>query len=407
MKKQIVLASIATLATTSAYATRARMNALGQAQDRGSFYINDTRNVFRNAARINQTNNYALTEWGTSSSTNSVTAPNAEGGFFKNAGSFSYGVYLGNNITNMNADVDTNTANGGSAGLDGFADALVSNGVDTAFGNTGFQKRSNDLDLFFGGDMGVEWGARLKYSNSKNEPGGTALETKHSALELGLGMVMGDLNAYVNYVINDEYENVGTATAGVTAENDGTMNLGVGYKWMDYTFFVDYDKKGLEYVGGTGVAANTTEDSTLTVGAGYTKEVSSTSRMFADISFKSRKLEDTDGTTAGNNLEVKRSTLPVTVGFETDATSWLTVRGSISQNVFINSQKVTQGTTPEAKSTIANSTSVQAGATLNFGKLMIDGMIGTNGVDGQNNNATNGVLDTDRILTQVAVHYWF
>lgn len=398
MKKQIVLASIATLATTSAYATRARMNALGQAQDRGSFYINDTRNVFRNAARINQTNNYALTEWGTSSSTNSVTAPNAEGGFFKNAGSFNYGVYLGNNITNLNADT----------ALDGFADALsTANAVGTTFGNAGFQKRSNDLDLFFGGDMGVEWGARLKYSNSKNEQGGTALETKHSALELGLGMVMGDLNAYVNYVINDEYENIGTAATGFTAENDGTMNLGVGYKWMDYTFFVDYDKKGLEYVGGTGVAANTTEDSTLTVGAGYTKEVSSTSRMFADISFKSRKLEDTDGTTAGNNLEVKRSTLPVTVGFETDATSWLTVRGSISQNVFINSQKETLGTNPETKGTIANTTNVSAGATLNFGKLMIDGMIGTNGVNGQNTNATNGVLDTDRILTQVAVHYWF
>jgi len=398
MKKQIVLASIATLATTSAYATRARMNALGQAQDRGSFYINDTRNVFRNAARVNQTNNYALTEWGTSSSTNSVTAPNAEGGFFKNAGSFNYGVYLGNNITNLNADT----------ALDGFADALsTANTVGTTFGNAGFQKRSNDLDLFFGGDMGVEWGARLKYSNSKNEQGGTALETKHSALELGLGMVMGDLNAYVNYVINDEYENIGTAATGFTAENDGTMNLGVGYKWMDYTFFVDYDKKGLEYVGGTGVAANTTEDSTLTVGAGYTKEVSSTSRMFADISFKSRKLEDTDGTTAGNNLEVKRSTLPVTVGFETDATSWLTVRGSISQNVFINSQKETLGTNPETKGTIANTTNVSAGATLNFGKLMIDGMIGTNGVNGQNTNATNGVLDTDRILTQVAVHYWF
>ena len=57
MKKQIVLATIATLATTSVWATRARMNSLGQQQDRGSFYIQDTRNVFRNAARINQTNN--------------------------------------------------------------------------------------------------------------------------------------------------------------------------------------------------------------------------------------------------------------------------------------------------------------------------------------------------------------
>lgn len=397
MKKQIVIATIATLATSSAYATRARMNALGQQQDRGSFYINDTRNVFRNAARVNQMNNYAITEWGTSANTNSVTAPNAEGGFFKNAGSFNYGVYLGNNITNLNADVST----------EGLADAIADQTSATVFGNTGFQKRSNDLDLFFGGDMGVEWGARLKYSNSKNEQGGTALEAKHSALELGLGMVMGDLNAYVNYVINDEYENIGTAATGFTAENDGTMNLGVGYNWMDYTFFVDYNKTGLEYVGGTGVAANTTEDATLTVGAGYTKEVSSTSRMFTDISFVSRKLEDTDGTTAANNLEVKQTTLPLTVGFETEATSWLTLRGSVSQNIFLNTQKETLGTNPERSKSIANSTNVSAGATLNFGKLMIDGMIGTNGVNGTNTNTTNGVLDADRLLTQVAVHYWF
>ena len=90
MKKQIVLATIATLATTSAYATKARMNALGQAQDRGSFYINDTRNVFRNAARVNQTNNYTVTEWGTAANAGAENAPNAEGGFFKNAGSFNY-----------------------------------------------------------------------------------------------------------------------------------------------------------------------------------------------------------------------------------------------------------------------------------------------------------------------------
>ena len=93
MKKQIVLATIATLATSSAWATKARMNALGQGQDRGSFYIQDTRNVFRNAARINQTNNYIVTEWGTAGSAGTASAPNAEGGFFKNAGAFNYGVY--------------------------------------------------------------------------------------------------------------------------------------------------------------------------------------------------------------------------------------------------------------------------------------------------------------------------
>ncbi|MAF79398.1 MAG: hypothetical protein CME60_14670, partial [Halobacteriovoraceae bacterium] len=167
MKKQIVLATIATLATSSAWATKSRMNALGQYQDRGSFYIQDTRNVFRNAARINQTNNYMVTEWGDATQS---TTPKAEGGFFKNSGSFNYGVYLGSDI----GDFDSRT--------EGFA------GTGT-IDPTGFKARSNDLDLFFGGDMGVEWGARLHYANGKTEQAAGSPELKQSTLGLGLGMV--------------------------------------------------------------------------------------------------------------------------------------------------------------------------------------------------------------------------
>ncbi len=401
MKKQIVLATIATLATGSAYATKARMDALGQANDRGSFYINDTRNVFRNAARINQTNNYVVTEWGRattgSTTADAVNDPNAEGGFFKNQGSFSYGVYLGSELTNQNRKGSTT----------GYANGM-GGGATGTHGDGGFQERSNDLDLFFGGDMGVEWGARLHYANAKTEQASPNPELKASTLELGLGMVMGDLNAYVNYVINDELEN-STTGAGYKWENDGTMNLGVGYNWMDYTFFADYNKVGGEFTGGTGVAVDTTEMSVLTVGAGYTKEISSTSRLFTDLSFVKTSAEDVDGANTANKVEVDRSELPLTVGFETDATSWLTLRGSISQNIFINSQKVKNGAAAELSSTRNNTTSVNAGATLNFGKLMIDGMIGTNGTDGgaAGSGTNRGVLDTDRLLTRVAVHYWF
>ena len=392
MKKQIVLATIATLATSSAWATKARMNALGQRQERGSFYIQDTRNVFRNAARINQTNNYVVTEWGDASQTtgatptveggnSSATNPKAEGGFFKNAGAFNYGVYLGSDIDNFD-EMST-----------GFAGTAIS-------APAGFKTRSNDLDLFFGGDMGVEWGARVHYASGKNE--GT-VEQKQSTLGLGLGMVMGDLNAYVNYMINSERE--GAVAAGDKLEDDGSMDIGLGYKWMDFTFFVDYAKNAVKLTDATTSTNNIeTSRSVLTVGAGYVKEVSSTSRMFADLSFVSQGDEDKQGTTT---TEKDYTSLPLTVGFETDATSWLTLRGSISQNVFLNSSKTKVTNTAETKSTQDNTTSVQAGATLNFGKLMIDGMIGTNGTDGATPGTSRGVLDTDRLLTQVAVHYWF
>ena len=382
MKKQIVLATIATLATSSAWATKSRMNALGQYQDRGSFYIQDTRNVFRNAARINQTNNYMVTEWGDASAAGGAVNPKAEGGFFKNSGSFNYGVYLGSDI----GDFDGLT--------EGYAGTTI-----TSPGT--FKARSNDLDLFFGGDMGVEWGARLHYANGKEE--GT-FEKKQNTLGLGLGMVMGDLNAYVNYTINSEHE--GAGEAGDKLEDDGSMNVGVGYKWMDYTFFVDYNKGAAKLTDADTAANNLeTDQSVLNVGAGYIKEVSSTSRMFADIAFRMTSQEDKGN---GSTTERDYTELPLTVGFETDATSWLTLRGSISQNIILNSIKTKTTGTAEVKSTGDNTTSVQAGATLNFGKLMIDGMIGTNGNNGVNAaNGNSGVLDTDRLLTQVAVHYWF
>jgi hypothetical protein len=309
------------------------------------------------------------------------------------------GVYLGSDITDQNRDVTTT----------GFANAL-GGGATGTHGNANLQARSNDLDLFFGGDMGVEWGARVHYANGSAESATAGVaERKQSTLELGLGMVMGDLNAYVNYVINDKQENDGTATTGVKREDDGSMNIGVGYDWMDFTFFADYNKQGSEYnAGGAGTVNDTTEQTVLTVGAGYTKEMSSTSRMFTDISFVKTSAEDVDGATTTAKVEASTSTLPLTVGFETDATSWLTLRGSVSQNIFINSLKVKNGTANEISSTINNTTNVQAGATLTFGKLMIDGMIGTTGANRAGGAAADqGVLATDNLMTQVAVHYWF
>ena len=91
MKKHIAIAAGLAVLSTSAFATKARMNALGQGDDRGSFYIQDSRNVFRNASDVNNMTNYVVTEWGTAAATeDSVTAPGAEGGFFRSAGQFNY-----------------------------------------------------------------------------------------------------------------------------------------------------------------------------------------------------------------------------------------------------------------------------------------------------------------------------
>ena len=68
-----------------------------------------------------------------------------------------------------------------------------------------------------------------------------------------------------------------------------------------------------------------------------------------------------------------------------------------------NDQDTSAGTVGKKKSE-ANTTNVAAGATLNFGNLKVDGVIGTQG----NGSATeNGTLRTDNLMSRVSVHYWF
>ena len=99
--------------------------------------------------------------------------------------------------------------------------------------------------------------------------------------------------------------------------------------------------------------------------------------------------------------------LPVTMGIETNVKEWLTLRGSITQNVFFNSSKYTGGGAT-ANNTNEDTTNVEAGMGLNFGNLRIDGVIGNSGPDGTvAADNESGVLSLDRLMSRVALHYTF
>lgn len=366
MKKHVIIATGAALLSTSAFATKARMEALGQDEVRGSQYLNDTRNKFRNAAHVNNMNNYVVTEWGTNA--------NAEGGFFRDAGALAYGLYFGAE------DVNTVAA------------------ADRLDGNQGFQGQTNRLDLFVGGDAGVQWGLRVDYSNDENK----AQETKTESMGLGLGVIHGSLSGYVNLSLKDDAKgNFLDITANpqtLTDVNDkyegSNMNAGLAYGWNNWTFHADYAKVGGDVIDAS--ASTTTEGtvSTITVGAAQVHEISSTAMVFTAVDYVNQK--DEEKAAAGTDEE-KTNKLVATIGFEADATSWLTWRGSVSQNVFIGSTETT-GVTPVKEASLRDSTEVNAGATLTFGKLMVDGRIGT---------TTAGNLSLDEVLADVAVSYWF
>lgn len=371
MKKHLLIATGLAVLSTSAYATKARMDALGQGDFyRGSFYVEDSRNVFRNAAKVNSMKNYVVTEWGTANnaSTDSAAAPAAEGGFFRESGSFSYGLYMGS--------------------------VLNDNNSDRAASDAAYVDHDNALDLFIAGDAGVEWGARIHYAASKNEPTAST-ETKHGAMGVGLGIVMGDLEVWTNLDLSDESE-------GATNTNDKWeaalgLNVGASYGFGDMRAWVDYAKTGFE-VTTAGAKTEDEEDSTITVGLGKIHEAGSGARLFCDVMYTT----NTNESGVGTKTEVTTTALPVTIGFEADATKWLTLRGSVRQNVLIGGTETKTGSTT-TKAYTANSTNVQAGATLNFGKLKVDGMIGLE------DSATTelGQVRLDAPMSRVAVHYWF
>ncbi len=411
MKKHLVLTVGLAVLSTSAFATKARMEALGENANRGSFFIQDNRNIFRNAAQVNSMKNYVVTEWGTAAvaTADSAAAPKAEGGFFREAGAFSYGLYLGSNIND-------NTLQRNNTTPPGYIFTPTSSTVTTAAttGKTLFLDPGNKLDFFLAGDAGaVEWGARLGYAYNNDKDGitgtnGTKFERTAKQFQLGLGAVFGDLQAYANLDLVNEAK--GATMSADKWESDTGVNLGVNYHFMGWTAWGDYQKQGAEYTDGAATSNKSTwKDYEWNVGVGKTHEVSSGARIYTSLKYLSTRNQYKGNLT---NVLFQGRTLfhnmPITFGYEADATSWLTLRGSISQNVnFLSAKNGNLNGDLASTAGIAESanTDVSAGATFNFGKLKVDGSIGGQTLAGA--AGETGILRLDSVMSRVAVHYWF
>src|SRR5690606_4845414 len=113
------------------------------------------------------------------------------------------------------------------------------------------------------------------------------------------------------------------------------------------------------------------------------------------------------GACSGNIMtceEYKATYIPVVVGLEHESTSWLTLRASVGAVVWGGEED------KKDERTFSDTVAVNAGATLKFGELSIDGVIGNAGaagVAGDNTAASNGTLRTDALMTRVGMVYRF
>ena len=201
MTKKIVAVVALSLAASSAFASQARNlvsgggdagNILGDTGMNGSFYTNDSYNMFWNPAFINGQKDWAVVEHGSTSGNAAGNAAGTSGGFVTEIGSMNVGVFLNRPIV---------TADHSNA--------------------------TRPIDLVVGGDAGVKWGIGLTQALS------TTTTNKGAYTGLNAGVVVSDFEPFVNYTLKN--------SDGATPESKlSNMTVGTRYHYGEWTPYAVY-----------------------------------------------------------------------------------------------------------------------------------------------------------------------
>lgn len=416
MKKLITGITLATaLLSTSAMATKARLISLGESSS-GSFFIEDQRDFFLNPAHIHEHGNQIFFETG--SHDQSYTAPNAalgtwqsvfaasggdtdfdndpiaEGGFISVSGNTAYGIVLGHEVDSVSqrrflAIMESFDDPTNPAGLGG--DATKALGMYVA--------QDNVVDFFYGKDNGnMKWAAGLSYSKTYDE----TIADDYGQTTIGgrFGMTKGDFEAYTIFGISNESEDA----SGNTFEGKHGVEVGAMKHDGNRTYYLAVQSTSFE----TDTDENDVTIDTLKVQAfvGQRKKVNDKVNAFFKIGIihDTKEIDGGSGK-AGLGDEATELFVPFTAAVEAKVKSWLTLRGSLTQNLY-GTKEVGDDT-----NSILNSTDINAGMGLHFGDLTIDGLIGTgnNGTAGNIATTSNerGVLSTDNLMTRLSMTYKF
>lgn len=414
------------LISLPSFASKARLIALGEDQD-GSIYIQDNRNMFLNVAHINNYKDFVTLEWGGSGTTvtstnggDSDSSPKAEGGFTRASSGFVYGIYLGS---------ESNTVARQRASAASFAGA-----------NTSFLQQDNVVDLFLGGDAGVQWGFNFTYSSAKDDlsdkkqgvGSSTAsadgkFDANQSYVATRLGAIVGNIEFFA--LINLKNQAGGTKNTTTTLNNEAEkgdfFDEKLGYKVGGTFMFNDlrlfatqaFNKWDVRDEAEITALQNNIKSE---VGVARVSMINDKTKFFTKFMYvrDAQKTNTTGSTQLSSNqndkINMVDTNVPITVGLEHEVTSWFILRGSIAQQIYskVRGDGLASSNNKKIKST-ANSTSVNIGSTLTFGQLMLDGLIGTTGYETcsggvcRNNGNKQGIISTDNILTRVALRYNF
>ncbi|QDK43146.1 hypothetical protein DOM21_17130 [Bacteriovorax stolpii] len=469
MKKSLLIVSALSLISTSAMASQARLLALGmnETDNEGMYHVSDARNMFLNPAYINVYNDQAIFEWGsagqivkagatdsTASVNNNTASPKAQGGVLKKYGDFVYGLYFGNesNTSSLLRIAGTSAIAALNARAAG-ATSAVSKTLATS---------DNQVDIFFGGGSDLKWAVNPVLTFGKDD----ARKAKDSGISVRGGVIGSGWDAHLNVSLNSKSEAtdsvtlpLGSVVAAQTVNQKFKGKLGVQaggsyilsgnnrvfgyvkhYGWEQTDSYNAYaaldtntNTNSSGALNGAGGQNGTVKGdfTSIYLGWGSHTDVNTTDKLF--YSFAAKKTDI--NLKFSNKSEVRHIALPLTIGYEAQATEWLVLRGSVVQNIWgqrdnknIDNYSGATGTRVNrlasnliskiygstGKASLANSTQVNAGATLTFGQIAVDGLISaTNGTGAQTKSATDsnapkvGILSLENLETSVAVTYKF
>ena len=365
MNKMILLAAVISMAAPSAFASKARLAALSNAA-----HLVDTQTIFTNPGDIGLLGDFATFEFGSASSYDykagtpmQADTSGAEGGFLRSNGDAKWGFYLGH----KSDTIQRTRALAASV-------AAVSTLTE-----------QNPLELFYGMKGDLNWGASLFYSNSDKKS--TSQKQNSAGVRFGARTTVWD--AYVNVGIGADAKD----DSGNEVKNDLGAKIGGGYYFDTLYVYGNYGMQNAT-ITKTNTEVGKLEGTELNVGVLDTKKQDGAD-FFYGISYGMYHVKNKD--TGGANNE--NSYLPVLVGIEADAASWLTVRASLQQNVLIGTHKYDTGAgiPADSQDTWNNSTVVAAGLGAKWNKFIIDGTLkaaangGTMGFDGNNFLGTGSI----------------
>lgn len=363
--KQLLVLAIA-LTSVNAFATRARVTALGN-----SPHLVDTQNVYSKPYQMfDLGSDYVNLESGaTGGVTQTAQNANAEGMIVRTMGDAKLGLSLGHQSVNAS-----------SWGLRAYSTvanlkANQQNPIEFSYG-----KKSGDMT----------WAGTFVYSNYNNKAAAAGALEKESSMGLRFGATQGAWDGTLSLGL--------TNTANIVNGNKftGTTAIGLigGYHMDTMYFYGNVVTAGAKEEDSAAVEQMKVDNQTISLGV-----VNSHKKDNSEVFYSIGLNQATAKITAGGETKVTSLTLPITVGVEVDAASWMTLRGSISQSTLINDTKTEAGGVTTAElAPRENSTTVAMGAGLKFNKLAFDGTLST---------ATSQKIDATDLMAQAGMTYSF